>query len=62
MFDPMVEFEGNTPLSEQVTFEKAFRGLFVGAEGIEAMVRYSRYPNVTVHPIAVFRQFAVRQG
>jgi hypothetical protein len=57
MFDPMKEFEAGGDLADRIAFEKAFRAIFAGMEGIEALVRYSRYPNVTVHPIAVFREF-----
>jgi hypothetical protein len=56
-FDPMKEFEGGSQLSEKEAFERGFRGVFVGMEALESMVRYSRYPNVTVHPIAVYRSF-----
>jgi hypothetical protein len=44
-------------LSESMALEKGFRGVFIGLEGMEVLVRYSRYPNVTVHPIAVYRSF-----
>ncbi len=57
-FDPMKEFETSVPLPERVVFEKAFRAVFGAVQGLEAFVRYSRYPNVTVHPIAVYRSFA----
>jgi hypothetical protein len=56
-FDPMKEFEAEGELSKPAVFEKAFRGMFGGVEGIEIFMRYSRYPNVTVHPIAVYRSF-----
>jgi len=58
-FDPMREFEEDPTLSERASFEKGFRRVFGGMEGMEALVRYSRYPNVTVHPIAVYRSFEV---
>jgi len=58
-FDPMSEFQlessqdfGNDDLRE---FEKGFRGVFRGFQGFENMVRYSRYPNLTIYPIAVYR-------
>jgi hypothetical protein len=57
-FDPMKEFETETAVSDKIKFEKGFRDLFTGMEGIESFVRYSRYPNVTVHPIAVYRSFS----
>jgi hypothetical protein len=56
-FDPMKEFETVSGLSESMALEKGFRGVFIGLEGMEGLVRYSRYPNVTVHPIAVYRSF-----
>ncbi len=56
-FDPMREFETTTPLPKSVSLEKAFRGIFGAIDGLELFVRYSRYPNVTVHPIAVYRSF-----
>jgi hypothetical protein len=53
----MKEFETATALPEGMAFEKGCRGVFIGLEGMEGLVRYSRYPNVTVHPIAVYRSF-----
>lgn len=61
-FDPMSEFTQRAELSPQEIFESAFRGVFIGMEGLESFVRYSRYPNVTIHPIAVYRSFAVPAG
>jgi hypothetical protein len=55
-FDPMKEFE-SMKLSEKVSFEKAFRNVFQAMDDLEGWMRYSRYPNVTIHPIAVSRQF-----
>lgn len=54
-FDPMAEFDNNN--SQDVAFEKVFRQLFTLMEGFESQVRFSRYPNITIHPIAVFREF-----
>jgi hypothetical protein len=54
----MREFELSAALPERVAFDKAFRGMFGAMEGLESFVRYSRYPNVTVHPIAVYRSFS----
>jgi len=55
-FDPMREFE-SIKLSEKVSLEKAFRNIFEAMDDLEGWMRYSRYPNITIHPIAVFRQF-----
>lgn len=58
-FDPMREFETEAKESsktdDKVAFEKGFRGVFQAYEGIEQMVRFSRYPNITIYPIAVYR-------
>jgi hypothetical protein len=59
-FDPLSEFSTRTDLSDAEVFEKAFRGVFYGMDDLESFARYSRYPNVTVHPIAVYRSFSVR--
>jgi hypothetical protein len=58
LFDPMTEFADESKLDEKVVFEKAFRAIFGAMDEIEAFVRYSRYPNITVHPIAIYRSFA----
>lgn len=54
-FVPLKEFEKDT-LEDYESVERAFRGLFRGFDGIEAMVRTCRYPRVLVHPILVYRQ------
>jgi hypothetical protein len=41
--------------SSEAAFEAGFRGLFDAMEGFERFVRFSRYPNLTVYPVAVFR-------
>jgi hypothetical protein len=58
-FNPLKEFEDDPELAKSAAFEQAFRGVFGGMEGMESIVRFSRYPNVTVHPIAVYRSFAM---
>lgn len=58
-FNPMQEFEDDPNLAKAAAFEQGFRGVFAGMEGMESIVRFSRYPNVTVHPIAVYRSFSV---
>lgn len=57
IFDPMKEFTAvsESGQRENISFEKGIRGLFSGFEGIERMVRFSRFPNITVYPIAVYR-------
>lgn len=56
-FNPMAEFEEMLDIPDKVAFEKAFRDVFGAMDQFEDWMRYSRYPNVTVHPIAVFREF-----
>lgn len=57
-FDPMEEFdcedldeEGN----EHLSVESAFRGMFRGFDGLEAMIRTCRYPRIMLQPIAIYR-------
>lgn len=54
-FTPLQEFE-KEELKDYERVESAFRGMFRGFDGIEAMVRTCRYPRVLVHPILVYRQ------
>jgi hypothetical protein len=54
-FNPMMEFNSNN--SQDVAFEQGFREIFGAMEQFESFLRYSRYPNITIHPIAVFREF-----
>jgi hypothetical protein len=56
-FDPMREFEVDTDLADRVAFERGLRALFSGMDGLESFVRFSRYPNIILHPIAVYRDF-----
>ena len=56
-FDPLREFSDDSALAENAKFERAFRNVFSGLEALEGIMRYSRYPNVTLHPIAVYRSF-----
>jgi hypothetical protein len=58
-FNPMTEFESENILSDKLIFEKAFRGVFSAMDELEEWMRYSRYPNISVHPLAVFRQFQI---
>ncbi len=58
-FDPLQEFYGDEKMDSKRTFEKAFRSMFGAMDEIEDFMRYSHYPNLTVHPIAVFRSFDI---
>lgn len=57
-FDPMAEFEDGTEGadSEEKGFERGFRAVFTGMEGLNRFARYSRFPNVTVYPLAAYRR------
>lgn len=54
-FVPLQEFE-KEELEDHESVESAFRGMFRGFDGMEAMVRTCRYPRVLVHPILVYRE------
>ncbi|MDA9090677.1 hypothetical protein N9J84_01080 [Porticoccaceae bacterium] len=54
-FAPLQEFE-KEELEDYESVENAFRGMFRGFDGMEAMVRTCRYPRVLVHPILVYRE------
>jgi hypothetical protein len=54
-----VDHDGEDPGEEGLTYEQAFRGVFAGMEGMENLARFSRYPNVTVYPLAVYRRVPV---
>lgn len=58
-FLPFKEFEEMPNPDEKMVFEKAFRGMFSAMEGIEEFMRFSRYPNIILHPIAVFRNIII---
>ena len=51
-FEPMQELNIN---QDDEKFEKGLRGLFEAALEFEKFVRFSRYPNITVQPLAVYR-------
>ena len=61
-FDPLAEFADESNLTDKTKFESAFRGMFGALDKLEEFMRYSRYPNVTVHPIAVYRHFKTETG
>lgn len=59
-FNPMQEFTATDGEQREesvpVSVEKGFRSAFDGLEGFEALMRYQRWPNIAIYPIAVFRQ------
>ncbi|MFC1650706.1 hypothetical protein ACFL2X_03980, partial [Candidatus Latescibacterota bacterium] len=57
-FDPMKEFKNHESEDERddpVGFESAFRGIFRGFDGLEKLITFSRYPNLFIYPLAIFR-------
>jgi hypothetical protein len=62
-FDPMAEFVDavGEESPDEVAFEQAFRGLFEATEGLEGFSRFSRYPNVTLYPLALYRRVPVNE-
>jgi hypothetical protein len=61
-FNPLSEFESleDEEKTSEISFEQGMRGLFVGMEGFEKMIRFSRYPNVTIYPYAVYRNIVLK--
>jgi len=53
--NPLAEFDMKGELNNIETIEKGFRSLFPAIEGLESFTRFSRYPNITVEPIAIYR-------
>lgn len=56
-FDPLNEFKNVEKLADAMNYEYSFRQVFEAMETMQALVRFSRYPNISIHPIAVFREF-----
>jgi len=57
-FNPMKEFDledDEDKGNEAKSFEKGFRGVFRGFDGLEEMIRTCRYPRIMVQPIAIYR-------
>jgi hypothetical protein len=54
LFKPLSEFDRD-PLTSEELFEKAIRGMFRGFDGLEQMIRTSRFPRVLVYPLTVYR-------
>lgn len=56
-FRPLGEFE-KTELADNEYFERAFRGMFRGFDGLEQMIRTCRFPRILVCPLTVYRSVA----
>jgi len=57
IFNPLQEFQNVEILSDKMKFESAFRKVFQAMDNIEDFSKYSRYPNITIYPIAIYRDF-----
>jgi len=57
LFNPLQEFQDVEILSKKMKFESAFRKVFQAMEDIEDFSKYSRYPNISIYPIAIYRDF-----
>ncbi len=55
-FDPLQEFQNNEK-TKAMNIEEAYRNVFNAMREFENLVRYSRYPNITIYPIAIYREF-----
>jgi hypothetical protein len=49
---------GDEDEANQAAFDAAFRALFPLMENLERFTRFSRYPAVTMAPLAVYRRLA----
>lgn len=56
-FKPLAEFE-KSELADYESIENALRGVFRGFDGMEGMVRTSRFPRILVQPLTVYRGVA----
>ncbi len=46
---------------DTLAFEKAFREIFNAMDKVEEFVKFTRFPNITLYPIAVYRKISVEQ-
>lgn len=53
-FDFNAEYEGAANLDD-AALERSFRSMFGALQGLEKFVRFSRWPNLTVQPLALYR-------
>lgn len=60
-FDPLSEFTEEKNLTNEESIEHAMRNMFEAMKSLDKFSNYSRFPNITVHPIAVFREFELPQ-
>lgn len=59
------EFKPIVQVSSEVNkpdLSEAFQNLFVSMQGIENLVRFSKYPNITIYPLAVYHSISDKNG
>ncbi len=56
-----VDPPGDGEDADAAAFHGAFRGMFDALEGFEKFVRFSRYPNITIQPIAMYRNVGLKR-
>jgi len=61
VFDPMSLYKAAAEKKEDAKMEHAFRQFFNALDVLEGLVRFSRYPNVTVYPLAVYRRITLNK-
>ena len=63
-FNPWEEFQNRLTSngSDEDAFQAALGNVFSSMEGFEKFVRFARYPNVTIYPIAVYRSIRTPQS
>jgi hypothetical protein len=60
--DAQSDSEDETDREKVAIFERAFRALFPAIQGMEKFTSFHHYPRLILHPIAVYRDLAVKGG
>lgn len=55
----LADQEAKNPNSDSPTIENAFFSMSNALENIDKMLRFTRYPNVTVYPLAIYRSISL---
>jgi len=54
-FNPMAQFQRLSEQKQDVKLELGFRQFYNALEILESLIGFARYPNVIVHPLAIYR-------
>ncbi|HYF52613.1 MAG TPA: hypothetical protein VEJ63_24615 [Planctomycetota bacterium] len=54
-FNPMTQFQRLSEQKQDVKLEMGFRQFYNALEILESLIGFARYPNVIVHPLAIYR-------